>query len=195
MSKNDMVIWKTHLSKKPCSYIEKILDQKRKDPQTTSSPDSDLLERYFRCGFKITFSGVLKRVFTGISSIKNYEITMIREYECEVDDFEDCRNYTNIFIVEFNFQVDTNQKIQNGRVLKESINEAMIALRKETSLIINPRKTQQPKKNPKEKRNDENTRNTERVQFLKNPGKAKKFGQFVIPFTAGTLTLLILFYL
>lgn len=190
------MIWKTNLSKQPCAYIEKIINQKTKDPDK-ENPSSDDLARYFRCGFRTTFSGVLKRAFDGISSIKNYEVTFIREHECGIDDFENCSAYANVFIVEFNFQIDVNYKIQNGRTVKESINEAMNTLRKETSLIIKPKKPDVANGTElaMERRNDKNAENTERVRFLKRPEKIKMFGQFVIPFVVGTLIILFLLYL
>ena len=171
-------------------------------------PPPGLLSRYFRCGFRTTFSGVLKRVFAGIASIKKYEVQMIREYHSEKDDFEDCSmNSINItcFIAEFNLQIDISEKMQNGRTLKESLDEAMVGLRKDSSLIIKPKPkpinvVKENSENPgnpgnpgRQPRHYENARNLDRVQILKS-SKVKVPGQNAVPFAAVTLTLLILAY-
>ena len=60
----------------------------------------------------------------------------------EQDDFEDCSQNsenTTCFIAEFNLQIDISEKMQNGRTLKESLDEAMIGLRTDSALIIKPR--------------------------------------------------------
>ena len=177
----------TYLSKQSCAYIEKKLDEKLDTPP-------GLLSRYFRCGFRTTFSGVLQRVFSGIASIKKYEITMIRRYHSDNDDdLEDCsenENNETCFIAEFNLQIDISEKMQNGRTLKESLDEAMIDLRKDSSLII--------KSVPKVPivtnfRNNENEENLERVRILKS-SKVKIAGQNAVPFAAVTLTILLLTY-
>ena len=153
-----------------------------------------LLSRYFRCGFRTTFSGVLQRVFSGIASIKKYEITMIRRYYSDNDDdFEDCSESENngtCFIAEFNLQIDISEKMQNGRTLKESLNEAMIDLRKDSSLIIKP-KARVPILT--KFRNYENERKFERVRILQS-SKVKIAGQNAVPFAAVTLTILLLTY-
>ena len=153
-----------------------------------------LLSRYFRCGFRTTFSGVLQRVFSGIASIKKYEITMIRRYYSNNDDdFEDCSESENngtCFIAEFNLQIDISEKMQNGRTLKESLNEAMIDLRKDSSLIIKP-KARVPILT--KFRNYENERKFERVRILQS-SKVKIAGQNSVPFAAVTLTILLLTY-
>ena len=153
-----------------------------------------LLSRYFRCGFRTTFSGVLQRVFSGIASIKKYEITMIRRYYSNNDDdFEDCSESENngtCFIAEFNLQIDISGKMQNSRTLKESLNEAMIDLRKDSSLIIKP-KARVPIM--KKFRNYENERKFERVRILQS-SKVKIAGQNAVPFAAVTLTILLLTY-
>ena len=153
-----------------------------------------LLSRYFRCGFRTTFSGVLQRVFSGIASIKKYEITMIRRYYSDNDDdFEDCSESENngtCFIAEFNLQIDISGKMQNSRTLKESLNEAMIDLRKDSSLIIKP-KARVPILT--KFRNYENERKFERVRILQS-SKVKIAGQNAVPFAAVTLTILLLTY-
>ena len=89
----EVISFKTPISDKPCAYIEKKFEKLTEESKDKTNqgknkrhygpnggPPPDLLARYFRCGFKTTFSGVLKRVFAAIASIKKYEVTMIREY-------------------------------------------------------------------------------------------------------------------
>ena len=68
---------------------------------------------------------------------------MIRRYHSDNDDdFEDCsenENNETCFIAEFNLQIDISEKMKNGQTLKESLDEAMVGLRKDSSLIIKPR--------------------------------------------------------
>ena len=155
-------------------------------------PRVDLLSKYFRCGFRAAFSGVLKRVFAGIASIKKYEVTIIREYHS--DDIEDCSKdsaNSTCFIAEFNLQIDISEKMQNGRTLKESLDEAMIALKEDSSNIIKPKE-----KTPSvkiEERHYKKAKNLERVKILKS-SKVKVPGQNAVPFAAVTLTILILAY-
>ena len=179
------------LSKQPCAYIEKKFEEK-------GNPQPGLLARYFRCGFRTRFSGVLKRVFAGIASIKKYEITMIREYHSNKDDFEDCSSEIHIetcFIAEFNLQIDISAKMQNGRTLEQSLEEAMVDLRKDSSIIIKPKpkipKVPNMEKLRKGKRNSENARNFDSVRILKS-SKVKLPGQNAVLFAAVTLTLLFL---
>ena len=119
---------------------------------------------------------------------------MIRRYQSDNDDdFEDCsenENNETCFIAEFNLQIDISEKMQNGRTLKESLDEAMVDLRKDSSLII--------KSVPKVPivtnfRNNENEENLERVRILKS-SKVKIAGQNAVPFAAVTLTILLLTY-
>ena len=161
-------------------------------------PRPGLLSRYFRCGFRTTFSGVLKRVFAGIASIKKYEITMIREYHSDKDDLEDCSSEIpneTCFIAEFNLQIDISAKMQNGRTLEQSLEEAMVDLRKDSSIIIKPKpkipKVPNMEKLRKGKRNSENARNFDSVRILKS-SKVKLPGQNAVLFAAVTLTLLFL---
>ena len=156
-----------------------------------------MLSRYFRCGFRTTFSGVLQRVFSGIASIKKYEITMIREYHSDSDDdFQDCSDVNNgtCFIAEFNLQIDISEKMQNGRTLEQSLNEALIDLRKDSSLIIKP-KTQAPtvEKLRKGRKEKEDESNLDRVRILKS-SKVKIAGRNAVVFAAMTLTFLFLSY-
>ena len=117
---------------------------------------------------------------------------MIRTYRSDNDDdFEDCNEDENngtCFIAEFNLQIDISEKMQNGRTLKESLDEAMIDLRKDSSLIIKPKVPIRMKP-----RNDEIERNLERVRILKS-SKVKIAGQNAVPFAAVTLTILLLTY-
>ena len=123
---------------------------------------------------------------------------MIREYHSDSDDdFKDCsedvKNGT-CFIAEFNIQIDISGKMQNGRTLKQSLNEALIDLRKDSSLIIKPKsKVPIAEKLRKEKKDDANERDLDRVRILKNL-KVKIAGQNAVPFAAITLTFLFLTY-
>ena len=123
---------------------------------------------------------------------------MIREYHSDSDDdFKDCSDDVNngtCFIAEFNLQIDTSGKMQNGRTLKQSLNEALIDLRKDSSLIIKPKpKVPIAEKLRKEKKNDANERDLERVRILEN-SKVKIAGRNAVPFAAITLTFLFLTY-
>ena len=192
-------------SKKPCAFIERKFKELRgeaeeKDKRHFASkdgPPKNILNRYFRCGFKTAVAGVLKRVFSGIPSIKKYEVTMIREYHSDKDDFEECSHTADVdtcFIAEFNLQIDISEKMQNGRTLQESLNEAMIGLRRDSSLIIKPNDEETTTlNNEKEARHYENAKLLERVQILKR-SKVRVPGQHAVPFAAVTLTILILAY-
>ena len=122
---------------------------------------------------------------------------MIREYFDiveDLEDFEDCRhdasNFT-CFLAEFNIQYDKNEKMQNGRTLEESLNDAMLDLKVDTSLIIQPK---EPSERTKPRgRNDQNTGNLETVRIL-NRIKKTKVPSIVIPFVVGTVTCLIFAY-
>ena len=125
---------------------------------------------------------------------------MIREYHSDSDDdFQDCSDVNNgtCFIAEFNLQIDISEKMQNGRTLEQSLNEALIDLRKDSSLIIKP-KTQAPtveklRKGRKEKEEKEDESNLDRVRILKS-SKVKIAGRNAVVFAAMTLTFLFLSY-
>ena len=71
-----------------------------------------------------------------------YSLLSLHPNHSEQDDFEDCSQNsenTTCFIAEFNLQIDISEKMQNGRTLKESLDEAMIGLRNDSALIIKPR--------------------------------------------------------
>ena len=205
-------VLKTCKSEKPCAFIEKRFKKLREEAKYTDNepkhthsrhygeqygPPASLLNRYFRCGFKTTFGGVLKRVFAGIASIKKYEVTMIREYHSDKDDFEECSHDVDVdtcFIAEFNLQIDISEKMQNGRTLKESLDEAMVGLRRDSALIIKPPLiSESPDEKTPEARHYESARTLERVQILKN-SKVKVPGQNAVPFAAVTITIMILAY-
>ena len=123
---------------------------------------------------------------------------MIREYHSDSDDdFQDCsddvKNGT-CFIAEFNLQIDISEKMQNGRTLEQSLNEALIDLRKDSSLIIKP-KTQAPtvEKLRKGRKEKEDESNLDRVRILKS-SKVKIAGRNAVVFAAMTLTFLFLSY-
>ena len=127
---------------------------------------------------------------------------MIREYHSESDDdFQDCSDDVNngtCFIAEFNLQIDTSEKMQNGRTREQSLNEALIDLRKDSSLIIKP-KSKVPiveklrKERKLQKVNYEDERNLDRVRILKS-SKVKIAGRNAVLFAAITLTFLFLTY-
>ena len=121
---------------------------------------------------------------------------MIREYHSDSDDdFQDCSDDVNngtCFIAEFNLQIDTSEKMQNGRTLEQSLNEALIDLRKDSSLIIKP-KSKVPIVEKLRKENYEDERNLDRVRILKS-SKVKIAGRNAVLFAAITLTFLFLAY-
>ena len=123
---------------------------------------------------------------------------MIREYHSDSDDdFQDCSDNVNngtCFIAEFNLQIDTIEKMQNGRTLEQSLNEALIDLRKDSSLIIKP-KPQAPtvEKLRKGRKEKEDESNLDRVRILKS-SKVKIAGRNAVVFAAMTLTFLFLSY-
>ena len=204
---------KTCKSEKPCAYIEKRFKKLREEAKYKDNapnwhthsrhygeqygPPASLLKRYYRCGFKTTFGGVLKRVFAGIASIKKYEVTMIREYHSDKDDFEECSHGVDVdtcFIAEFNLQIDISEKMQNGRTLKESLDEAMVGLRRDSALIIKPPLISTSlDEGTAEARHYESAKTLDRVQILKN-SKVKVPGQNAVPFAAVTITIMILAY-
>ena len=57
--------------------IKPEIEQRHSDVQYLET----MYQRYFRCGFKATFSGALKRVFAGMNAVQKYEVTMIRKYK------------------------------------------------------------------------------------------------------------------
>ena len=64
-----------------------------------------MFRRLFRCGFKITFSGALRRVFSGMNAVQNYEVTMMRELKGSDSDLSLCNaRDDNCFIAEFSLQ-------------------------------------------------------------------------------------------
>ena len=125
---------------------------------------------------------------------------MIREYHSDSDDdFQDCsddvKNGT-CFIAEFNLQIDTIEKMQNGRTLEQSLNEALIDLRKDSSLIIKPKPqapTVEKLRKGRKLREENYERNLDRVRILKS-SKVKIAGRNAVVFAAMTLTFLFLSY-
>ena len=64
-----------------------------------------MYQRYFRCGFKATFSGALKRVFTGMNAVQKYEVTMIRQYNDANREIKFCHTgHGDCFVAEFSLQ-------------------------------------------------------------------------------------------
>ena len=69
-----------------CKRIKSVVDSQDSSGDLNGSSLKDMetvFHRLFRCGFKITFSGALRRVFSGMNAIQNYEVTMMRRYACD----------------------------------------------------------------------------------------------------------------
>ena len=63
-----------------------------------------MYQRYFRCGFKETFRGALRRVFSGMNAVKHHEVTMMRKYKSD-NDIPFCRSGDgSCFIAEFSLR-------------------------------------------------------------------------------------------
>ena len=113
------------MNQAPCNKIKSFLDgqiQNQKEllepklPGVTIKPEIEerhfdigyletMYQRYFRCGFKATFSGALKRVFTGMNAVKKYEVTMIRRYHDANRELEFCHSGDDAcYVAEFSLQ-------------------------------------------------------------------------------------------
>ena len=109
----------------PCNKIKAFIDGqiehqkellKPKVPGVTIQPEIEgrhfdvayletMYQRYFRCGFKATFSGALKRVFTGMNAVQKYEVTMIRRYNDTNREMKFCHTgHGDCFVAEFSLQ-------------------------------------------------------------------------------------------
>lgn len=85
----------------PGVTIQPEIDQRHFDVQYLET----MYQRYFRCGFKATFSGALKRVFSGMNAVQKYEVTMIRKYKSGSPDVPYClRGDGTCFVAEFSLQ-------------------------------------------------------------------------------------------
>ena len=86
------------------SFIASQLNQSQVQHGNQTSDLESMYQRYFRCGFKETFSGALRRVFSGMNAVQNYEVTMMRKYESD-NDISLCRTgNVNCYIAEFSLQ-------------------------------------------------------------------------------------------
>ena len=113
------------MNQAPCNKIKSFLDgqiQNQKElfepklPGVTIKPEIEerhfdigyletMYQRYFRCGFKATFSGALKRVFTGMNAVKKYEVTMIRRYHGANREMQFCHSGDGAcYVAEFSLQ-------------------------------------------------------------------------------------------
>ena len=82
----------------PCNKIQSFVKRQNKTQLET------MYHRYFRCGFKTTFSGVLRRVFSGMNAIQHYEVTMMRKYQNDKGPSFCLAKDSSYFIAEFSLQ-------------------------------------------------------------------------------------------
>ena len=177
-----------------CNEIQSFIESQKNQNQTQIQIDNRLFDldtmyqRYFRCGFKETFGGALKRVFSGINAVKHFEVTMMRKYQSDKGD-SICRSgESTCFIAEFSLRVNgVGKKLINGQSLEDSMKEAMENLRKDVSSLLKP-EVPEPITRTNLRKDDIN-----RVKILKNP-KMKVPGSHVVPYAASVLTILVLAY-
>ena len=121
----DFKIYAEVMNQAPCNKIKAFIDDqienqkellKPKFPGVTIKPEiqerhfdiaylETMYQRYFRCGFKATFSGALKRVFTGMNAVKKYEVTMIRKYNSVHHELQLCHAGDGAcYVAEFSLQ-------------------------------------------------------------------------------------------
>ena len=121
----DFKIYAEEMNQAPCNKIKAFIDDqienqkellKPKFPGVTIKPEiqerhfdiaylETMYQRYFRCGFKATFSGALKRVFTGMNAVKKYEVTMIRKYNSAHHELQLCHTGDGAcYVAEFSLQ-------------------------------------------------------------------------------------------
>ena len=121
----DFEILAEEMNQAPCSQIRSFIDDqienqkellKPKLPGATIKPGIEerhfdiayletMYQRYFRCGFKATFSGALKRVFTGMNAVQKYEVTMIRKYNSAHHELQFCHAGDGAcYVAEFSLQ-------------------------------------------------------------------------------------------
>ena len=82
----------------PCNKIQSIMESKN------MTHLENMYQKYFRCGFKATFSGALRRVFSGMNAIQHYEVTMMREYTSDGHLSFCLEKDDSCFIAEFSLQ-------------------------------------------------------------------------------------------
>ena len=82
----------------PCNKIQSFVERQNKTQLET------MYHRYFRCGFKTTFSGALRRVFSGMNAIQHYEVTMMRKYQSDKGPSFCLAKDSSCFIAEFSLQ-------------------------------------------------------------------------------------------
>ena len=177
-----------------CNEIQSFIESQKNQNQTQIQIDNRLFDldtmyqRYFRCGFKETFGGALKRVFSGINAVKHFEVTMMRKYQSDKG-VSICRSgESTCFIAEFSLRVNgVDKKLINGQSLDNSMKEAMENLRKDVSSLLKP-EVPEPITRTNLRKDDIN-----RVKILKNP-KMKVPGSHVVPYAASVLTILVLAY-
>ena len=94
----------------PCNKIKSFIESQTQKNQTQIQIDNQtfdletMYQRNFRCGFKKTFTGALKRVFSGMNAVQHYEVTMMRKYESD-NDVPFCHSgESTCFIAEFSFR-------------------------------------------------------------------------------------------
>ena len=91
-----------------CNKIQSIIASQQNQTQIQHRNQTFDLEtmyqRYFRCGFIETFTGALRRVFSGMNAVQNYEVTMMRKYDSD-NDISLCRTgNVTCYIAEFSLQ-------------------------------------------------------------------------------------------
>ena len=125
ITEEDFKIYAEEMNQAPCNKIKSFIDDqienqkellKPKLPGVTIKPGiqerhfdiaylETMYQRYFRCGFKATFSGALKRVFTGMNAVKKYEVTMIRKYNSAHHELQYCHEGDGAcYVAEFSLQ-------------------------------------------------------------------------------------------
>ena len=161
-----------------------------------------MFNRIFRCGFKVTFSGALRRVFSAMSAIQNYEVTMMRKYDCTKFDIRfGVKNSGTCYVAEFSLQSKfilqladmyftlysvngAGKKLKNGQFFDDSMNESMQYLQKDVSIMLKPETTE---------RNLFTNDDSKRVKTLKNLN-IRVPGSSAVPYAASILTILVLSY-
>ena len=106
---DDMTIMEIDSFEAPCNEIQSFIEYQKNQTQSHLGINQKfdlqtMYQRYFRCGFKETFRGALRRVFSGMNAIQNYEVTMMRKYDSD-NDISLCRTgNVTCYIAEFSLQ-------------------------------------------------------------------------------------------
>ena len=86
------------------SFIASQLNQSQVQHGNQTWDLDSMYQRYFRCGFIETFTGALRRVFSGMNAVQNYEVTLMRKYDSD-NDISLCRTgNVTCYIAEFSLQ-------------------------------------------------------------------------------------------